>query len=79
MLTSTMVKSVCTLAGVVVLATGCAQSMAGPMSSGDKSTVAASTTPAASLRVAAVVERSDARIAVKLKTRWSFTAHLTGT
>ena len=52
MLTSTMVKSVCTLAGVVVLATGCAQSMAGPMSGGDKSMVAASATPAASLRVA---------------------------
>ena len=52
MLTSTMVKSVCTLAGVVVLATGCAQSMAGPMSGGDKSMTAASATPAASLRVA---------------------------
>jgi hypothetical protein len=52
MLISTMVKSVCTLAGVVVLATGCAQSMAGPMSGGDKSMVAASATPAASLRVA---------------------------
>ena len=52
MLTSTMVKSVCTLAGIVVLATGCAQSMAGPMSGGDKSMVAASATPAASLRVA---------------------------
>ena len=52
MLTSTMAKSVCTLAGVVVLATGCAQSMAGPMSGGDKSMTAASATPAASLRVA---------------------------
>ena len=52
MLTSTMVKSVCTLTGVVVLATGCAQSMAGPMSGGDKSMVAASATSAASLRVA---------------------------
>ena len=52
MLTSTMVKSVCTLAGVVVLAAGCAQSMAGPMSGGDKSMAAASATPAASLRVA---------------------------
>jgi hypothetical protein len=52
MLTSTMVKSVCTLAGVVVLATGCAQSMAGPMSGSDKSMTAASATPAASLRVA---------------------------
>src|SRR5215813_5307172 len=52
MLTSTMVKSVCTLAGVVVLATGCAQSMAGPMSGGDTSMTAASATPAASLRVA---------------------------
>ena len=52
MLTSTMVKSVCTLTGVVVLATGCAQSMAGPMSGSDKSMVAASATPAASLRVA---------------------------
>jgi len=52
MLTSTMVKSVCTLTGVVVLATGCAQSMAAPMSGGDKSMVAASATPAASLRVA---------------------------
>jgi hypothetical protein len=52
MLTSTMVKSVCTLTGVVVLAAGCAQSMAGPMSGGDKSMVAASATPAASLRVA---------------------------
>src|SRR5262245_66660497 len=52
MLTSTMVKSVCTLASIVVLATGCAQSMAGPMSGGDKSMVAASATPAASLRVA---------------------------
>src|SRR5215470_13033206 len=52
MLTSTMVKSVCTLAGIVVLATGCAQSMAGPMSGGDKSMVAASATPAASLRAA---------------------------
>jgi len=52
MLTSTMVKPVCALASVVVLATGCAQSMAGPMSGGDKSMVAASATPAASLRVA---------------------------
>jgi hypothetical protein len=52
MLTSTMVKSVCTLAGVVVLAAGCAQSMAGPMSGGDTSMAAASATPAASLRVA---------------------------
>jgi len=52
MLTSTMVKSVCTVAGVVVLATGCAQSMAGPMSGGDTSMTAASATPAASLRVA---------------------------
>ena len=52
MLTSTMVKSVCTLTGVVVLATGCAQSTAGPMSGGDKSMVAASATSAASLRVA---------------------------
>jgi hypothetical protein len=52
MRTSTMVKSVCTLASVVVLATGCAQSMAGPMSGGDKSMPAASATPAASLRVA---------------------------
>jgi len=47
-----MVKSVGTVAGVVVLATGCAQSMAGPMSGGDTSMTAASATPAASLRVA---------------------------
>ena len=52
MLTSTMVKSVCTLASVVVLATGCAQSMSGPMSGGDKPMAAASETPAAGLRVA---------------------------
>jgi hypothetical protein len=52
MLTSTMVKSVCTLASVVVLATGCAQSMAGPMAGADTSMAAASATPAASLRVA---------------------------
>jgi hypothetical protein len=56
MLTSTMMKSVCALASVVVLATGCAQSMAdpmaGPMSGGDKPMAAASATPAASLRVA---------------------------
>jgi len=52
MSTSTMVKSVCALASVAVLATGCAQSMAGPMSGGEKPMVAASTTPAASLRVA---------------------------
>jgi hypothetical protein len=52
MLTSTMVKSVCALASVVVFATGCAQSMAGPMSGGDNSMAAASATPAASLRVA---------------------------
>src|SRR4029077_17243982 len=45
-------KSVCTLTGVVVLATGCAHSMDGPMSGSDKSMVAASATPAASLRVA---------------------------
>ena len=52
MLTSTMVKSGCTLASVVVLATGCAQSMSGPMSGGDKPMAAASATPAAGLRVA---------------------------
>src|SRR5882724_3014094 len=52
MSTSTMVKSVCALASVAVLATGCAQSMAGPMSGREKPMVAASTTPAASLRVA---------------------------
>jgi hypothetical protein len=52
MLTSTMVKSVCALASVAVLATGCTQSMAGPMSGGEKSVAAASATPAASLRVA---------------------------
>ena len=52
MSTSTMVKSVCALASVAVLATGCAQSMAGPMSGGEKPMVVASTTPAATLRVA---------------------------
>jgi len=52
MSTSTMVKSVCALASVAVLAAGCAQSMAGPMSGGEKPMVVASTTPAATLRVA---------------------------
>jgi hypothetical protein len=47
-----MVKSVCALASVVVLATGCALSMTGPMSGGEKSRAAAFATPAASLRVA---------------------------
>ena len=52
MMTTTVVKSVCTLASVALLATACAQPMAGPMSGGEGRMAAASATPAASLRVA---------------------------
>ena len=52
MLKSTVVKSVCALAAVAVLATGCAKSMAAQMSGGNGQMAATSTTPASTLRTA---------------------------
>jgi hypothetical protein len=52
MLETTVVKSVCALAMVTVLATGCTKSMAGHMSDRNAAPVATATTPAATLRTA---------------------------
>ena len=52
MMTTTVVKSVCTLASVALLATACATTHGRPMSGGEGRMAAASATPAASLRVA---------------------------
>ena len=52
MLKATMVKSVCTLAAVAVLATGCSTSMAGQPMAGTGSMTATSATPASALRTA---------------------------
>ena len=52
MLKATVVKSVCALAAVATLATGCTKSMAGHMSGSNVSAVATATTPAATLRTA---------------------------
>jgi len=49
---TTVVKSVCALAVVTVLATGCTKSMAGNVSGSSASAVATATTPAATLRTA---------------------------
>src|SRR5438876_11438082 len=48
---SMVVKSVCALASIALLATGCATSMASQMSGGNGSMAATSTTAASSLRM----------------------------
>ena len=52
MLETTVVKSVCALAMVTVLATGCTKSMTGHISDRNAAPVATATTPAATLRTA---------------------------